>query len=166
MANKYRGEVPFPQAGKGAYIRFELADIADLEDAFGESFFETIEKACSQNSVKGITKILEIGLKVRDGSEERRIWSELDHKAMLEKGFKIGEADRPIMEALSWSWLQKSYETLIAEAIEAKKKADAEAVQYAKGVAEEAGVPFDEALSSGLLKFLTGLNSAPSTSGA
>lgn len=160
MANKYRGEIAFPLDGKETFIRFELSDLAELEAVFGEEFFSAIEAACARASVQDIPKILAIGLKVREGAEDHRAWASINQRAILEAGFRVGEAAKPIMDAVCWSWLQKSYDDVVAEAIEAAKKADAEKLKRAKEAADEAGIPFNEALSDGLLKLLTDMASA------
>ncbi len=40
--NKRRGEVPFPEAGEGAYLRFDVDALERLESKFGENYFDTI----------------------------------------------------------------------------------------------------------------------------
>jgi hypothetical protein len=155
MANKWRGEVPFPALGEGVYISFPLEDLAELEDRFGEKFFEEIERLGLNASPKAIPAVLTIGVKQRlpDGAE-RKVWQDIGPHALREEKFKLSDAFRPIMDAIAISWLQKTYDELVAEAVEARKKADADKMKRAKEAAEEAGLPFDEALLEGLSRLL------------
>lgn len=165
MANKWRGEVPFPALGKGVFISFPLEDLAELEDQFGEDFFGVIEGAASRASPKVLPAVLALGLKRRDGDEVERIWDDVGRPALQAEKFKLSDAAKPILDAIAISWLQKTYDELVAEAVEARKKQDADLVKRAKEAAESNDIPFDAALSEGLLKLLTGSESTPSPSG-
>src|SRR5690606_27198789 len=164
MANRYKGEVPFPQAGKGAFIRFSLDDLAELEDLFGRNFFGVIEEACGWGSPRDLSKVLAVGLKSREGEATVRIWDGIEKDPLP---FTIAEAGTPVLEAIAQSLLGKSYGDLVKEAEEARKQQAEAAIKDAKEAAEKAGVPFDlsEALLSALLKPQTEPASAPSTSG-
>lgn len=166
MANRWRGEVPFPALGKGAFISFPLEDLAELEDQFGEDFFGVIEAAVARASPKVLPACLSIGLKSRDAEGNvTRIWDDVGRPALHAEKFKLADAAKPILDAIAISWLQKTYDELVAEAVEARKKHDAEMVKRAKEAAEANDVPFDAALSEGLLKLLTGSGLTPSPSG-
>jgi len=160
MANRWRGEIPFPALGKDVFISFPLDDLAELEDRFGEDFFTIIEARSAKLSYKTISACLSVGLKRRnkDGSVSL-IWETEGKEALLAEKFKLSDAVKPILDALSISLLQKTYDELIAEAVELQKKQDAENLKRVKEAAEEAGVPFNEALSDGLFKLLTSLGS-------
>jgi len=166
MANKWRGEVPFPALGKGVYVSFPLEDLAELEDQFGEDFFDVIERATVRLSPKIVPAVLAIGVKRRDSAAvEHKIWEDVGLEAFSAGKFSLADARLPIMDAISLSWLHKPYEKLIEEAIEARKKADADNLKRAKEAAQEAGIPFDEALSEGLSRLLTAQESTLSQSG-
>lgn len=166
MANKWRGEVPFAALGKGVFISFPLEDLAELEEQFGEDFFGAIEAAVSRSSPKVIPACLALGLKTRaaDGTVSR-VWEEIGRPALQAEKFKLGDAAKPILDAISISWLQKTYDELVAEAVEARKKQDAEQLKRAREAAEGAGIPFNEALSDGLFRLLTGQASTQLPSG-
>lgn len=170
MANRYKGEVPLPTfaktLGEGAFLRFELDDLAELEDVFGPDFFTVIEGAAHRASARDLSKCLAVGLKRRelDGSIVR-VWPS-DRSGLLEAGFRLADIGMPILEALSQAHLQKGYEELLKEAEEARRKLLEDTVKQAKEAAEKQGVPFDAEASFGLLlKLLTGQESPPSTSG-
>lgn len=171
MANKWRGEVPFAALGKGVFISFPLEDLAELEEVFGEDFFGAIEGGLRPNDAMGRVSpkiamgVLSIGLKRRVGDAVQRIWDEEGRAALQDGHFKLADAAKPILDAISLSWLQKSYDELLADALDARKKNDAALIQRAKEAAEQNGIPFDEALSDGLLKLLIGSESIPSQYG-
>lgn len=166
MVNKWRGEVPFAPLGKGVFISFPLEDLAELEEQFGEDFFGAIENGVGRASPKVLPACLAIGLKRRDAAGEvELIWDTVGRDALQAEKFKLADTGKPILDAVSISWLQKSYDELVAEAEEARKKHDADKLKRAKEAAEEAGIPFDEALLEGLSKLLTGSGSTPYLSG-
>ena len=153
MHNRYRGEIPFPQAGEGAFVHFSLADLAELEDLFGRNFFGEIEEAAFHASPRDLPKCLGIGLKSRDAEGKvTRIWDDLDHAALK---FTMADVGEPILDAISQSHLGKTYKELVEEAEEARKKAEAERIKELKEAAEKADLPFDKALLEGLSKLLT-----------
>lgn len=163
--NRYRGEVPFPPAGKGAFLRFSLDDLAELEDAFGREFFIKIEEAALYASPRDLPKVLAIGLKTRDDDGiATRIWDAIEKDPLP---FKLSDAGQPVLEAIAQAHLGKSYEDLIKEAEEARKKQATDAIKQAKEAADAAGAPFEasEALLNALLELQTGSGSVPSTSG-
>lgn len=171
MANRYKGEVPLPTfaetLGEGVFLRFELDDLAELEDVFGPEFFNVVEGAAHRASARDLPKCLTVGLKKRapDGTIVR-IWPDIDKVKLLEAGFRLADIGMPILEALSQAHLQKGYEELLKEAEEARRKLLEDTVKQAKEAAEKQGVPFDaEASLNLLLKLLTGQESPPSTSG-
>lgn len=163
--NRYRGEVSFRPAAEGAFLRFSLNDLAELEDTFGLDWFAAVEEAAINASPLNLPKILAIGLKRREGEETVRIWDEIDTDP---PPFKMNEATLPVLEAIAQSYIGKSYGDLVKEAEEARKKQATDAIKQAKEAADAAGAPFEasEALSNALLALLTGQVSAPSTSGS
>lgn len=166
MANKWRGEIAFPALGKHAFISFPMEDLAELEDQFGEDFFDVIERAAAKASPKVLPQVLAIGLKSRDGDGKVSKLGEDQVLAALHDGkFDLAEVGETIMDAIAQSWLRKPYRQLVEEAIASRKEADVDAVQRAKEAAEGADVPFDAAFLEGLSKLLTALGSAPSRSG-
>lgn len=163
-ANKFRGEVAFPDFGEGVFIAFDLEDFNEIEEEFGRQFYERFEQACVDFSLPDLTKILAIGLRQRSGTgEAEKIGKAFDFRAKFQEGYDFRKATQPIMDAISVSWLGKTHAELVEDALEARKKQDAENLKRAKEAAESADVPFDEALSSGLLNLLTALASAQTT---
>lgn len=163
--NRYRGEVPFRRGAEGAFLRFSLQDLAELEDTFGRDFFATVEEAALYASPRDLPKVLAIGLKRRDGDGNAvRIWDEIETDPLP---FQLSEAGQPILEAIAQAHLGKSYEDLIKEAEEARKKQATEAIKQAKEAAEQAGAPFEasEALLNAVLALQTGSASTPTQSG-
>jgi hypothetical protein len=165
-ANKHRGEVAFPAAGKQAFIRFTMDDLAELETLFGEEFFGEIERGCDKLSPTKIGNCLSVGLKSRaaDGAVSR-IWDDSGKAALDDGRFLLKDAVVPIMDALAMSMFGKTYAALIEEAIELRKKQDVADLKHAKEAADEAGVPFDEASLGALSKLLIGMACARSGSG-
>ena len=165
--NPLKGEVALPQIGKGYFIAFTLADIAALEAEFGRDYFNHMEQACVDRSFANLVKILAIGLRKRDGNDIAKIGDDDEFFESLHQrsDFDLASVNQPIMDAISMSWLGKTHSQLIEETIAARKKQDAENLTRAKEAAEEAGIPFDEALSTGLFTLLTHMASTQSQSG-
>lgn len=149
VANKLRGEVSFPKAGKGAFIMFTLSDLVSLEEAYGEDFFGVIENGITKVSPKIITDLSVRGIRLRDASDKAvPVYKEVDDIA-----FALQDACVPIMDALSLAWTQKTYKQLIDEVQAARKKQIAEAAKELKEAADEAGVPFsEEVLANAIFK--------------
>lgn len=166
--NPLKGEVAIPEIGKGYLVAFTLADIAALEAEYGRDYFNDMEQACVDRSFTDLTKILAIGLRKRSSKgevekvgDDEEFFDDLHQR----EGFDMGCVAQPIMDAISKSWLGKTHAQLVEEAIEARKKQDAENLKRAKEAAEEAGIPFPEALQSELYRLLTNLASTQSPSG-
>lgn len=165
--NQYKGEVALPEIGKGYLIAFTLADIAALEAEFGQEFFTVMEEACARLSIPTIVKILKIGLRRRksDGNVEK-VGEDFDFDELHQRdGFSFNMVCQQIMDAIAMSLLGKTHRQLIEEALEDRKKQDVENLKRAKEVADEAGLPFNEALLDGLSNLLTNMASTPSQSG-
>jgi hypothetical protein len=166
--NPLKGEVAIPEIGKGYFIAFTLADIAALEAEYGRDFFNDMEQACVDRAFPELTNILAIGLRKRNSKGEvEKVGDdeEFFHDLTQREDFDLACVYQPIMDAISKSWLGKTHAQLVEEAVEARKKQDAENLKRAKEAAEENGVPFDEALSSGLFKLLTHMASTQPPSG-
>lgn len=170
MANKFKGEVPFPFVGKGAFVRFSLDDMAECEDAFGPEWIGDIEVAARNGSAKNLSKVLSLVLKTRDADGSvTRIWDDIDKDDLQDKGFAFNsEVGKVILDAMYLaSPIQKTYDEVIKEAEEARKKLADDAIVKAKEAAKEHDVPFETILP--LFNALWGLptepESAPSTSG-
>lgn len=168
IVNPLKGEVALPEIGKGYFVAFTLSDIAALEAEYGRDFFNDMEQACVDRSFTDLTKILAIALRKRTskGAVEKvghddEFFDELHQR----EDFDMGCVAQPIMDAISKSWLGKTHAQLVEEAVEARKKQDAENLKRAKEAAESADLPFNEALSDGLSKLLTHMASAQSQSG-
>lgn len=165
MANKYRGEVDLPTLGKGVFLAYDLDDFAVIEEEFGTQFFNAIETKVFEASLPAIRKMLAIGLRQRKNGEVETIGEAFDFHALHQRGYNFGDAAKPIMNALSMSWIGKTHDELIDEALKERAKQDAESVARAKEAAEKAGVPFDEGFLRGLSTLLTGQGFAPPSSG-
>lgn len=165
--NPLKGEVAIPEIGKGYFVAFTLSDIAALEAEYGRGYFNEMEQACVERGFSDLTKILAIGLRHRNSKGEvEKVGEHFDFDELHQReDFDLACVCQPIMDAISKSWLGKTHAQLIDEAIEAKKKQDADNLKRAKEAAQDAGIPFDEALSSGLLKLLTHMASTQSPSG-
>lgn len=168
IVNPLKGEVAIPEIGKGFFVAFTLADIAALEAEYGRDFFNDMEQACVDRAFPDLTKILAIGLRKRNSKgevekvgDDDEFFDELHQR----EDFDMGCVAQPIMDAISKSWLGKTHAQLVEEAIEARKKQDADNLKRAKEAAEENGLPFNEALSDGLFKLLTYMASTQSPSG-
>ena len=163
-ANKYRGEVALPDFGEGVFLAFDLDDFYEIEEAFGRQFYDKFESACVDLSLPDIRRILTIGMRKRDADGKvEKIGKDFDYRSLFQAHYDFRKTTQPIMDAISVSWLGKTHAELVEEAIEARKKQDADAIQRAKEAAEANDIPFDEALSSGLLRLLTGMASQVTT---
>lgn len=166
--NPLKGEVALPEIGKGYFVAFTLADIAALEAEYGRDFFNDMEQACVDRAFPDLTKILGIGLRKRNSKGEvEKVGDDEEFFDDIHQrdDFDMGCVAQPIMDAISKSWLGKTHAQLVEEAIEARKKQDAENLKRAKEAAESADLPFSEALSDGLFKLLTHMASIQSPSG-
>lgn len=165
--NPMKGEVALPEIGRGYFVAFNLADFASLEAEYGRDFFNDMEQACVDRAFPDLVKILTIGMRKRDSAGVvGRAGDGFDFENLLQQDdFDLGCVCQPIMDAVSKAWLNKTHKELVEEAIEARKQQDAENLKRAKEAAEENGIPFDEALSSGLLRLLMHMASTPSPSG-
>lgn len=164
MANKWRGEVEFPALGEGAFVSFPLEDLVELETRFGDDFFSVIEQRIGALSV--LIACMSIGLKSRDAEGKvTRIWDDAGRAGFDDGKFDIVDMGKTILNAIALSYMHKSYDELVADALARQKEHDAANLKRAKEAAEEAGIPFNEALSDGLSKLLIALGSVPTPSG-
>lgn len=120
--NPYRGEAPFPQAGEGAFVHFSVSDLVELENEFGEDFAEAILLGLERASPKVTAKCLDVGLKVREGDQVKRLELGMD-----DYPFHLNAAQMPILDAITLARLGMPYGDALAEAIkleEEQRKAD------------------------------------------
>lgn len=165
MANKWRGEVEFPALGEGAFVSFPLEDLVELETRFGDDFFSVIEQRIGAPSV--LIACMSVGLKSRDAEGKvARVWDDAGRAGYEAEKFGVADMGKAILDAIALSYMHKSYDDLVAEAVARQKEQDAANLKRAKEAAEEAGIPFNEALSDGLSKLLIALGSVPTQSGA
>lgn len=175
MANKHRCEVPFPALGEGLFIRFSVGDLAQLESEYGDAFFDAIERGCGSQSPNVITNCLRVGLKRKHEESGKDIcaFDGIDLDNPTDEEFTIGLAGKPILDALSQSWLGKSYDQLVDEAEKAREAEEAQKVEHAKEavtkaveVGKAAGIPFDQkALLEAVSTMLTDAVSTQELSG-
>ena len=165
--NPLKGEVALTAIGKGYFIAFTLADIAALEAEYGRDYFNDMEQACVERALPDLVKILTIGLRKRNSKGVvEKVGEDFDFEELHQRDdFDLGSVCQPIMDAISMSWLGKTHTQLVDEAIEARKKQDADNLKRAKEAAQEADIPFETALSDGLFKLLTHMASTQSQSG-
>lgn len=166
--NPLKGEVALPEIGKGYFVAFTLADIAALKAEYGISYINSMEHACFNRDITELEKILAIGLRKRNSkgdAEKVGDDEEFFYDLHQRDDFDFDCVHKPIMDAIAKAWRNKTYDELVEEAAEARKKQDAENLKRAKEAAEEAGLPFNDALLSGLSNLLTHLASTQSPSG-
>ncbi len=121
MALKMNGEAPFEPAGKGCFICFNLADIAELEEKYGVGeYLQTIDANLQEGSGGTTLDCLRIGLKHR--VDEKRVRVDLDPDDIQ---FAITQAHEPIMDALCLAVSNMTYTEMLEEV--AKKQAEMEA---------------------------------------
>jgi hypothetical protein len=162
--NRFRGEVALPDFGEGVFLAFDLEDFNEIEGEFGRQFYDRFEQACIDFSLPDLTKIMAIGLRKRDGDGKvEKTGKSFDFRGKFQDGYDFRQATQPIMDAISVSWLGKTHAELVEDALEARKKQDAENLKRAKEAADAADLPFDEASSSGLLNLLIALASGQTT---
>lgn len=129
---RYRkfSRVPFEEAGDGVFIHFSWDGIGKLEGLTegkkqpGETWFGTVERLLLSGDVAALRQCLDVSLKV-EGPEGKPIPAvdvDLD-----DPGFAIGDAVRPILNALAYVTYHKTYEEMIAEATAAREAAVEEA---------------------------------------
>jgi hypothetical protein len=119
---KNKGEVPFPVAGEGVFLRFTLTDIGELEQIYGiGEYLRTIDSNISEGSGSTLLKCLEIGLKRRDDAGKMlRVNMDPD-----DISFPVVEAHEPVMDALCLSVSNLTYRETLEEI--AKRQAEIEA---------------------------------------
>jgi hypothetical protein len=125
--NKFRGEVAFPLAGEGAFIRFSWNDLVTLEREYGDAeYFGVIETKMALDSPSAIQFCLSVGLYQR-GPDNLVIRLTPDYFGDL--GWNIQDAAPLIIDAVSQAHSGKTYAEVRAEA---EKQNLLSAVQEAK----------------------------------
>ncbi|MEM7303407.1 MAG: hypothetical protein AAF468_20190 [Pseudomonadota bacterium] len=125
------GQVPFPEAGDGAFIKFGWRDLAELEERHGATeLFGYIERGANNASASVVMEVLELTLKTNKDGQPKPVklnWDEVEWPVSL--------ACPKIMDALCIAQTGKPYAETIDEALEqaAKIKAQAEAEAAKKG---------------------------------
>lgn len=121
MALKMNGEVPFPLAGEGAFLRFNLQDIAELESIYGVGeYLQVIDANIQEGSGGTVLKCLSIGAKRRN-SDNKIVRLGLGPDDI---DFAIVEAHEPIMDALFLQVTNMTYQEAMAEV--ARRQAEME----------------------------------------
>ena len=132
--------VPFPAAGEGLFLYFNIADLEGLETAYGagEVLSSCEEFLLNKPSATHITKLLSVGLKYDDGSGKTLLaFPEKVAGAPDELPFPMTDAVEPILNAVSLCMYGKTHKELINDAIERHKQ-----MQQEMQNAEEAKDPF------------------------
>ena len=62
-ANRHRGEVPLPEAGEGAFLRFDIETLEKLESKYGEDYIEVVLKGLAQVRIKVYQTVIATALK-------------------------------------------------------------------------------------------------------
>ncbi len=120
--NPKRGAVPFPIAGKGAYLRFDLDALATLEGELGEEWWMGVLTSLDRGVLslaapaKLSKRLLEISLFNKDGVQ-------IGPEALGEQPLRV--AYQPLRDALAQAVNGTDYATAIDEIT--KRAADAEA---------------------------------------
>ena len=129
---RYRkySRVPFEEAGDGVFVHFSWDGIGKLEGLTegkklpGETWFGTVERLLLSGDVAALRQCLDVSLKIEgpEGKSAPAVAVDLD-----DPGFAIGDAVRPILNALAYAAFSKTYEEMLREATE----------QYEARLAEE-----------------------------
>lgn len=125
MSLRNNGEVPFPLAGEGYFLRFNLRDIEELEAIYGVGeYLETVDKNLQQASGGTLLKCVTIGLKKRDdaGKVSRVGFAPEDIN------FSVLDAHPAIMDALCLQACNMTY----GEMLEGIQKRQAEIERFIK----------------------------------
>ena len=127
--SKFKAEAPFPLAGKGAFFKFTVSDIIELEEKYGTSkYFEEIEIGLNAQSGKIIKDCVTHGLKHRVDGKVAKLDFDLDQ---IE--FALSEFFKPIMDALCLQALGMDYVGYIEEVIRLEEKRDKAMADIDKG---------------------------------
>lgn len=62
-ANRHRGEVPLPEAGEGAFLRFDIETLEKLESKYGEDYIDVILKGLAKVNIKVYQTVVATALK-------------------------------------------------------------------------------------------------------
>lgn len=116
--------VPFPLAGEGLFLYFNISDIETLETNYGagEVFGMAEEFLLNKPSATHTLSFLTLGLKYDDGSGKAlSAFPEKVEGAPDDLNFSIVAAAEPIMNAISLSVYGKDHKTLVEDALERQK---------------------------------------------
>ena len=128
--------VPFPAAGKGLFLYFNMADLEELETIFGigEVFSSCEEFLLNKPSATHTMKLLSVGLKYDDGSGKTlKAFPEKVEGAPDDLPFPMVGAAEPIMDAIALCIYGKSHKDLVEEALERQKKMQQELQKTERG---------------------------------
>lgn len=138
MALKMNGEVPFPLAGEGIFLRFTLRDLAALEEVYGVGeYIGTIEKNLMEGSGSTLARCLECGLKSR-GKDGKAAKADVD---MDQIDFAVRDAFGPIMDALFLALTNQTYAEALEEAVRKREEIEAEIQRMGQASPDPLGVP-------------------------
>lgn len=148
-----RGEVPFPKAGEGAFLQFTITDLVELEDEYGQDFFQKIELAVQNSYPKILARCVCIGMKTRpEGGHAKRLYKgindldNVDYHVVTDTGMEL-------LNAVSLAVSTEDYESLLKNIAQAEQDMVNKAAKSLKEASEEAGAPFtEEALVNAILK--------------
>lgn len=145
---KMRGEVPFPNAGKGAFFMFSLSEVVAFQTEHGDDFFEKVEIAVRNGVAPLIVECIKVGLKRRGADDKpERIVEDID-----DLPFHFKEAAKSVLDAVSLAITNETYDDLMEKIVKAQKEQIAKAAKELKEAADEAGAPFtEEALVNAIL---------------
>ena len=110
MAGKLQSKAPFPEAGKGAYFRFTLGALDELETTYGQDYYERVEAGLNKGSAKTILRCAEVGL-FQPNETGRDVVTPLDPDEPIE--WPLEKATEPILDALSLALFGKKYTELL-----------------------------------------------------
>lgn len=141
---KLRGEVPFSIAGEGAFFKFTISDLVELEESQGEDFFSKLELAVQNSIPKVIAQAVIIGLRQRqpDGKSVK-MYSKISDLDDIEYHL-MNDAGLPLLNAVSLAVSGDDYDELLRRIAEAEQDQVNKAAKSLKEASDEAGFPLDE----------------------
>lgn len=121
--------VPFPLAGPDVFLHYGISSLARLEDHAetvmpdldekGLNWFSVIEKKLLAGHAATVRAVLDIGLKRKGDPYPSGGWKAVpaaDIDLDDDLPWPVADIVEPALNAISYSWLRKTYQEAIAEA--------------------------------------------------
>lgn len=127
--SKFKAEAPFPLAGKGAFFKFTVSDVIELEEKYGTStYFEEIHIGLNAQSAKITKDCVTHGLKHRVDGKVTKLDFDLD-----QIDFALSEFFKPVMDALCLQAIGMDYVGYMEEIIRIEGERDKAMADIDKG---------------------------------